>query len=45
MKSRQRLKPSNQVEDFLTPAEVASAAIAFIDLPNTTGQAEILKGE
>jgi hypothetical protein len=30
---------------FLTPSEVASAAIAFIDLPNTTGQAEILKGE
>jgi len=30
---------------FLTPAEVASAAIAFIDKPNTTGQAEIIKGE
>ena len=30
---------------FLTPAEVASAAIAFIDQPNTTGQAEIIKGE
>ena len=30
---------------FLTPKEVASAAIAFIDLPNTTGQAEALKGE
>jgi len=30
---------------FLTPTEVASAAIAFIDQPNTTGQAEILKGE
>jgi hypothetical protein len=29
----------------LTPTEVASAAIAFIDLPNITGQAEILKGE
>ena len=30
---------------FLTPAEVASAAIAFIDKPNITGQAEIIKGE
>jgi NAD(P)-dependent dehydrogenase (short-subunit alcohol dehydrogenase family) len=30
---------------FLTPTEVANAAIAFIDQPNTTGQAEILKGE
>ena len=30
---------------FLTPAEVASAAIAFIDQPNITGQAEIIKGE
>jgi short-subunit dehydrogenase len=30
---------------FLTPGEVAEAAIAFIDLPNTTGQAEMLKGE
>jgi NAD(P)-dependent dehydrogenase (short-subunit alcohol dehydrogenase family) len=30
---------------FLKPSEVAAAAIAFIDLPNTTGQAEILKGE
>jgi NAD(P)-dependent dehydrogenase (short-subunit alcohol dehydrogenase family) len=30
---------------FLTPTEVASAALAFIDLPNLTGQAEILKGE
>jgi NAD(P)-dependent dehydrogenase (short-subunit alcohol dehydrogenase family) len=30
---------------FLTPKEVAKAAIAFIDLPNITGQAEILKGE
>ncbi len=30
---------------FLTPKEVANAAIAFIDLPNITGQAEILKGE
>ena len=30
---------------FLTPQEVASAAIAFIDKPNITGQAEVLKGE
>jgi len=30
---------------FLKPSEVAAAAIAFIDLPNTTGQAELLKGE
>jgi NAD(P)-dependent dehydrogenase (short-subunit alcohol dehydrogenase family) len=30
---------------FLTPKEVANAAIAFIDLPNITGHAEILKGE
>ena len=30
---------------FLTPGEVAKAAIAFINLPNTTGQAEMLKGE
>ena len=30
---------------FLTPSEVASAAIAFIDQPKTTGRAEILKGE
>tara|TARA_B110000503_G_scaffold78039_2_gene120060 strand:+ start:5615 stop:6439 length:825 start_codon:yes stop_codon:yes gene_type:complete len=30
---------------FLTPSEVASAAIKFIDQPKTTGRAEILKGE
>jgi NAD(P)-dependent dehydrogenase (short-subunit alcohol dehydrogenase family) len=30
---------------FLTPKEVANAAIAFIDLPNITGHAEILEGE
>ena len=30
---------------FLKPSEVAAAAIAFINLPYTTGQAELLKGE
>ncbi len=30
---------------FLTPHEVAAAAIAYIAKPNVTGQAEIIKGE
>ena len=39
------LEAKQPIGRFLTPKEVANAAIAFIDLPDTTGQAEILKGE